>query len=349
MSPTHPRRPFPRARSVPALATALLVSAACAAEAPNEGEGGGSAGEAAATVVTTPPAEELQCAPDNGGITLPEGFCAVIASEGVGRARHVTVRDDGAVFVARPDASRSGETGGVVALRDTDGDGRFDVEERWGERGGNEVLLDGEDLWFAPNDAVLRYRVPAGSLTPEGEPVTVVSGLPADRSHTAKSVALGADGSLLVNIGAPSNACQTEPRTEGSPGVDPCPQLEDRGGIWRFDAEATGQTQADGSRFATGLRNVVALALQPGTGQLWGVQHGRDQLHSLFPELYTVEDNAELPSEEMVAIDEGDDFGWPYCYHDWQQGVKLLTPEYGGDGSEVGRCADAEDPLVAFP
>ena len=45
----------------------------------------------------------------------------------------------------------------------------------------------------------------------------------------------------------------------------------------------------------------------------------------------------------------GTDFGWPFCYHDRFQGKKVLAPEYGGDGRQVGRCAEVGQPLVAFP
>lgn len=348
---TLPRHFLRRLESTPGarLLTAFLLAAFLGACAPGDGgeEAGGSTEATADESVRA--AMMSSC---DSTITLPEGFCAVVAHEGVGRARHLDVRDDGVVFVAVQDRRRRDQPpvpGGVVALRDEDADGTYEVEERWGGIGTNEALLDGEHLYVAPNDAVLRYHIPEGSVTPTSGPDTLVSELPADRSHAAKSVALGGDGSLYVNIGAPSNACMEEARSQGSPGMDPCPQLERRAGIWRFDADATGQTQDDGSRFATGLRNVIALATHPETGQLYGVQHGRDQLHDLFPEMYTVQDNAELPSEEMFAIDEGDDFGWPYCYHDWQKDQKLLAPEYGGDAETVGRCVDAEDPVVAFP
>lgn len=330
----------------PALAAFVLMLAAC-----SEGDTPPATPTADAPPAAVPSPLASSCAPDDGGLTLPAGFCAMVASEGVGAARHVAVRGDGDVFVAIRDRGSRGQTsepGGILALRDTTGDGRFDVEERWGDAGGNEVLLDGEDVYLATNAAVLRYRVPSGALTPVAGPDTVVSGLPSDRNHAAKSLALVGDD-LFVNIGAPSNACMRESRTQGSPGMDPCPELETRGGIWRFSTARTGQTQADGTRFATGLRNVVALRAHPGTGQLYGVQHGRDQLHDLYPDLFTVEQNAEKPAEELVAIDEGDDFGWPYCYFDPETGTKVLAPEYGGDGREVGRCAEKEDPLVGFP
>lgn len=285
------------------------------------------------------------CDPD---ITLPDGFCAVVVADEVGAARHLVVAPNGDVFVALAGSRRRGG-GGIVALRDTTGDGRADVTARFGEAGGTGIALRDGSLYFAPNDRVVRYDLPSGQLEPRGAPVTVVSELPTGGNHSAKSIALGRDGELFVNIGSPSNSCQVQDRQRGSPGKDPCPELETRAGIWRFDAGRTGQTQADGERYATGLRNAVAITVHPSTGVLYGVQHGRDQLYANWPELFTAEESAELPSEEFVRIDRGDDFGWPYCYHDWQQGKLVLAPEYGGDGQEVGRCADKEGPLVAFP
>jgi glucose/arabinose dehydrogenase len=289
------------------------------------------------------------CDPDDGGLTLAAGFCALVVADGADGARHVAVAPNGDVYVALRGEGREGAGGGVLALRDTTGDGKADVRIRFGPRGGTGLLLENGRLWFAPNDAVLRWTLAGGRLAPEGEPETVVSGLPWEPSHAAKTIALGPDGGLFVNVGSPSNACQDPDREPGVPGRDPCPELETRAGIWRFDAARAGQTSRDGERFATGLRNVTALAVHPESGALYGLQHGRDQLHQLWPDLYTERDGAEKPSEEFVRIDRGDDFGWPYCYHDPELGRLVLAPEYGGDGREAGRCAGKEEPLAAFP
>ena len=40
------------------------------------------------------------CDPDNGGITLPAGFCALVAADGLGPARHIAVAPNGDVYVA---------------------------------------------------------------------------------------------------------------------------------------------------------------------------------------------------------------------------------------------------------
>ncbi|HKJ03578.1 MAG TPA: hypothetical protein VJ997_14015, partial [Longimicrobiales bacterium] len=277
------------------LSSVLVAAAACtpAADAP-------AAATATAAAGGTPSPLAARCAPDNGGITLPDGFCAIVVTDSLPGARHLVVADNGDVFVALRNvrASRSGPvvTGGVAVLRDSDADAVPDVTERWGVNGGNDVLLAGGFVYHSPDDAVLRYPLAAGAMVPSGPPDTLVSGLPAVDNHTAKSIALGADGSLYVNIGAPSNACQQQTRTPGSPGQDPCPQLDDRAGIWRFDASRIGQVEADGTRFATGLRNVVALRMNPATDVLYGAMHGRDQLHDLWPDLYTVDQSTEKPA-----------------------------------------------------
>jgi glucose/arabinose dehydrogenase len=290
---------------------------------------------------------QVQCASDNGGVTLPDGFCATVFAD-IDPARHLVVGETGDVFVALS-RGRGGGGGGIMALRDTDGDGVADEQVHFGEVGGTGILLHDGYLYFAPDDGVIRYPMGEGQLRPVGPPEVIVSGLPADRNHAAKSIAILGDR-LFVNMGAPSNACQLEARKQGSPGVDPCPQLDTRGGIWEFSASRRNQTQAaDGRRFATGLRNVVALGLNPVTESLMGVQHGRDSLHELWPALFTEAQRVETPAEELVVIQDGDDFGWPYCYFDPADDTKRLGPEYGGDGSEIGRCAKAKDPIEGFP
>jgi glucose/arabinose dehydrogenase len=150
-----------------------------------------------------------------------------------------------------------------------------------------------------------------------------------------------------VDIGSATNTCQEEDRKRQSPGIDPCPDLERRAGIWVFDANRTGQEQSDGERFATGIRNAVAMDVNPADGTLYVAQHGRGLLTQNWG--YSVRDAAEKPAEELFRVEEGDDFGWPYCYFDPDLNRKVLGPEYGGDGQEQGRCAEKKGPLFAFP
>ena len=294
------------------------------------------------------PAQKLVCDPDNGGIEVPKGFCAVVVADDVGYARHMAVAPNGDLYVAL--RNRQDTKGGIVALRDTTGDGKADVRERFGDDGGTGIALRNGYLYFTRGDSsVVRYRMKPGALLPDPRPELIVE-LPVQRSHAGKGIAFDGKGGMYVNVGAPSNACQQQDRTAKSPGQDPCPLLEQHGGIWRFDENQPGQKQMEhGKRYATGLRQAIAIAWHPTANALFLVQHGRDQLDTLWPGLFTAEQNANLPSEEFLRITEGSDHGWPYCYHDWQQGKRVLMPEYGGDGKKVDRCDKYAAPLVAFP
>jgi glucose/arabinose dehydrogenase len=288
-----------------------------------------------------------QCAADNAGLTLPKGFCAVVVADGLGAARHLTVAPNGDVFVAI--AGRQDAPGGVIALRDTTGDGVADVRAHFGGGTGDDVKFFGDHLYYTTNDAILRYPWKAGALEPAGPADTVVRDLPVG-GHRAKEIVITAGGVMYVNIGSPSNSCQVQDRSLGSPGKNPCPELATRAGIWRFDPERTGQTEADGARFATGMRNSVALALRPQDRKLYAVIHGRDQLFQNWSKIgYDSVAGAEKPAEKFVRVEAGDDYGWPYCYYDPQLDHYVLSPEYGGDGKQAGRCAGVKAPLVAFP
>ncbi|MCY4572891.1 MAG: PQQ-dependent sugar dehydrogenase [Gemmatimonadetes bacterium] len=305
---------------------------------------GGDADPTPPVVEPPDPPSGPQC--DNS-ITVPDGLCAVRFHNGVGPARNLVVAPNGDVFVAM--RARSGSRGGVVALRDSDGDHRADRTQAWGEGGASGIALSENSLYLATDNAVLRYTVAAGSLTPTGSPEMIVQGLPSARNHATKSIALGPDGSIFVGIGSPGNNCQSPSRTPGLPGKNPCDELETRAGIWRFASDRTGQTQADGERFSTGVRNGAALAIHPGSGELYAVIHGRDQLRELWPGIYSQSDGSENPSEEFAHITQGSDFGWPYCYHDPGSNRKVLAPEYGGDGETVGRCAETDMPAIGLP
>ncbi|HEU5171369.1 MAG TPA: PQQ-dependent sugar dehydrogenase [Gemmatimonadales bacterium] len=280
----------------------------------------------------------VACAAGNGGLDLAAGLCAVVVGRELGAVRHLVVAPNGDVFA-------NAENGTIIALRDTTGDGTADVVRRFG-RGGTGIALGDGWLYASTDGTVYRYRWRPGQLEPRGDPETIVRDLPTG-GHKAKTIALGPGDALYVNIGSHTNSCQERDRGDRSPGRDPCPELETRAGIWLFSASKPNQRLADATRFATGLRNTVALAPHPATGQLYGSVHGRDQLAQNWG--FAADKGAENPAEEFVGIDRGDDFGWPYCYYDVDLGRKVLAPEYGGDGREIGRCAKAEEPLVAFP
>ena len=286
------------------------------------------------------------CDADNGGLTLPRGFCASVFATGLGKARHLTVSPAGDVYVAIAGAANAGPS--FIALRDEDMDGKADTKVSVGSVGGNGIAWAEDRLYFASNSQVFRYDTPNGTLAPTGDPLLLVTGLPDSPDHAAKSIVY-AEHHVYVNIGSTSNSCQVQNRVLESPGIDPCPELATRAGVWKFAADWPEQRQVDGLRFATGSRNLNALARSGENGHLYAAQNGRDQLFENWPKLFSADDDQRLPGEGIFELNLHSDLGWPYCYFDPQAGKNVLAPEYGGDGEQVGRCANVATPSTWLP
>jgi mono/diheme cytochrome c family protein len=154
---------------------------------------------------------------------------------------------------------------------------------------------------------------------------------------------------MYIPFGAPSDCCQFDDRTPFSPGMDPCPILIQRAGIWKFDANKPNQLQADGHKFATGLRSIVAIDWNNLDHNLFTLMHGRDYLHATWPKFFSEWDGAVLPAEEFLKLKDGSDAGWPYYYYDQLKGKLMLNPEYGGDGTKEGNGAAYTQPIIGFP
>lgn len=284
---------------------------------------------------------------DEALITLPQGFKSVVVTSGLGKARHLTVAANGDVFV-KLEKLKDGK--GIIRLHDTNGDGKADETSGFGNYVGTGITIRNGYLYASSNDDVYRYKIDEKTgKVDTGSEQKIVTGLVNKNQHSSKSLALDNEGNIYVNIGAPSNCCQVQDRLKGSPGQDPCPILEQAGGIWQFKADKTNQSYAEGVRYATGLRNVVGLDWNTEVNDLYVVQHGRDMLFQFYPELFNQKEGAENPAEELFRIKKGADCGWPYCYYDNDKQQKLLNPEYGGDRKKADRCADKEKSIVQFP
>jgi len=296
---------------------------------------------------------------DNGGLFLPEGFEALVVADSTGNARHLAVNENGDIYVKLSSTDKT--AGGNIALRDTTGDGKADIMERFGGMDdkrswyGTGMVIHNGYLYFSSATTLYRNKLTPGKLMPDSETEVILTD---DHEHgihwhITKPVAFDNKGNMFVPFGAPSNACQdlsqTPNGTPGGVGLDPCPELELHGGIWKFDADKTGLTQRDGKEIATGIRSVVAMDWNPVDESLYLVMHGRDNLHSLFPHVFSAWQNAVYPAEEFIKIEDGANYGWPYCYFDQINHRKVLAPEYGGDGKTVGRCADMDLPIMGFP
>jgi glucose/arabinose dehydrogenase len=315
----------------------------------------------AASEAVTGAEPSSSCKGDNGGLSLSPGFCATVFADNIGHVRHMVVAPDGTLYVntwsgryfrnqAPPPAG-----GFLVALKDTKGAGHADVVKRFGATieeggtGGSGIALYNGGLYAEENSRILRYPLPAGQLVPTEKPIVVVSGLTLTGDHPMHPFVIDSKGQMFVDIGSATNACQSENRIAGSKGIEPCTEKETRAGIWRYDANKTNQAFSPAERYVSGLRNGEGMAFDS-AGRLIATQHGRDQLFQNWPKLYTAEQSANLPAEQIEELKQGADYGWPECYYDQFQHKLVLAPEYGGNGGKmVGVCAKRQDPIAAFP
>ncbi|MFL5571281.1 MAG: PQQ-dependent sugar dehydrogenase [Gemmatimonadaceae bacterium] len=350
--------PMTRAGFAPLTALFLVMSVGCAKNENANGPGDSGAASSSTAASTT------ACASDNGGLTLPAGFCATIFADTIGHARHITVNANGDVYVNTWSGdyfNTPAHPGGfIVALRDTNSDGKADIVRRFGpdslhgNGGGTGIGIYKGAVYAEEGDTVskkiVRYAIANDSLGPTSAAAeTIVNGLPANGDHPMHPFVIDQSGKIYMDIGSASNSCQVNNRTSASPGHKPCTELQTRAGIWQYDANRTNQRFSPAERYATGIRNAVAIALGPG-GQLYSTHHGRDQLFDNWPKLYTTEKGQNLPAEELLKIVKGGDYGWPYCYYDGDQRKLVLAPEYGGDGGKaVGECSTKLAPEAFFP
>lgn len=283
------------------------------------------------------------------GLKLPAGFKADVIAENLGTTRHIATTPQGDIYVkSNFNARRNKDAKGITVLHDN-GDGTTTIKSKFGNFSGTGVYIKSGYLYASSDEEVFRYKLnDKNEVIDPTKPERIVTGLISRHEHEAKAILLDNAGNLYVNIGAYSNSCQEKDRQPGSMGQKGCPILDSAAGIWQFKADKPDQHYKDGVRYATGLRNVVGMDWNTELNQLFVMQHGRDQLHDIFPNMFTVQQSALLPAECLYAIKKGDNAGWPYIYYDQQQHKKILAPEYGGDGKKTGG-ENAIDPAVAFP
>ena len=336
-----------------AAASAILIAGAC-----SNGEKSATprADSSTATATTTAAA----CPDTSAGLTLPNGFCATVFADSVAHGRHVVVASNGDVYVTvegtmpSPEKQMSGADKGSVkysfaALRDTNHDGKADIVKHVGSLGNTGIGLSNGYLYVDEGKRIVRYARPDSQLVPTAKAEVVVDGLPLSPGHRSRDFVIGNDGALYVNVGSATNSCQKKDRENESPGVDPCTELNTRAGIWRFAANKVNQHFSPTARYATGIRNAMGLAFGA-DGKLYATQHGRDQFLQNWPKIFPdPKYSADNPAEELLQVNQGDDFGWPYCYYAVDQKKLVDAPEYGGDGKKTDRCANKKEPIAVFP
>lgn len=285
--------------------------------------------------------------PNNAGLTLQDGFGAIVTADNLGKARHMAVNDNGDLYVKLRNIPDGAD--GIIALRDNDGNGIMDQQKGFMPYGGTGIAIQNGYLYCSSDSNIYRYKLNPDELVPSSEMELIATGFPKQGPHATKPMTFDGEGNMYVAVGAPTNAGEEEAFTVKSPGIDPSPYIIRQAGIWQFDANTPNQKQENAYHFAVGVRNALALDWDFSTNALYGVNHGRDQLQGFWPEVYTLEQNADLPAEQFIKINKDQDYGWPYCYFDPFQEKQVLGPEFGGDGSITERCEDIDSPLMSLP
>jgi glucose/arabinose dehydrogenase/cytochrome c553 len=297
--------------------------------------------------------------PYNGGMFLPVGFEALVVVDSIGPTRHITVSDNGDIYAQ---LQRSDNGKGTIGLRDLDDDGKADSIVHFGDfidkgRGATGITIHNRYLYTSTKKHIFRNKMMPGELVPNGKTEVVLTDMDPNVEsnwHTTKPLAFDDEGNMYVPFGSPSDACQDmnlygPVGIPNGKGLDPCPELEKHAGIWQFDADKIGLTQEDGTRFATGIRSVVGIEWNPKDESLYAVGNGIDNFHTIYPEIFSQWQAAVLPSEKLMKIKKGSNYGWPYAYYDQIQKKNVLQPGYGGDGKIVGKASEYDEPAIGFP
>ncbi|HBB78788.1 sorbosone dehydrogenase [Stutzerimonas xanthomarina] len=226
-------------------------------------------------------------------LVLPNGDILVAEGRG-GNAAKLKPKDVIAGKI-KAQGNTSVESGNrLTLLRDADGDGTYELQTVFAEDLNAPYGLAFHDgnLYVANQDALVRFDYQEGQ-TEASSPPTKVTDLPsAINHHWTKALTISPDGRFLyVGIGSNSNITERGMEAE-----------VDRALVWQIDAESGAYKP-----YATGLRNPTALAIQPGSGQLWAVVNERDEL------------GEDLVPDYLTSVREGGFYGWPYSY--WGQNV----------------------------
>jgi glucose/arabinose dehydrogenase len=238
---------------------------------------------------------------------VPDGFFINTYVGGIENARMLLFTATGDLLVSAP---RSGTV--WLVERDADDDGVADgkrvlIDHLYQPHG--LALHDGL-LYIAETTAIVRVPFDAATRALTGTPERIITGLPDAGNHWTRTVHIGPDGKLYVSIGSSCNVC-IEPDNR-------------RAAIMRFNLDGTG-----GELYATGLRNSVDFDWQPGTGQMYATDNGRDLLGDDFPPC------------ELNKIVQGGFYGWPVA-----NGDRVPDPDFGA-GQEA-RIAASIPPAHPF-
>jgi glucose/arabinose dehydrogenase len=235
-------------------------------------------------------------------IALPPGFGISVFVDGLDNPRMMTIGPDGHLYVAERGAGR------ILRLPDANLDGIVDqidiVAEGLNAPSSLAFYRDGS-LYVAETTRVLRLP-PLSGQQEFGQPEVVIPDLPSG-GHNTRTVLFSPDYSaLFVSIGSSCNVCEEDDQR--------------RAGIMIYNPDGSA-----GRVYAKGLRNAVGITFNPGTDKLWATNNGRDLLGD------------DLPPETIYLVEDGKDYGWPYCHSG-----RIIDPDLGSPTA----CQGIEEPMV---
>ncbi|HEX8550577.1 MAG TPA: YbhB/YbcL family Raf kinase inhibitor-like protein [Abditibacteriaceae bacterium] len=208
-------------------------------------------------------------------LKLPPGFFLTKFAE-MQNPRMIAVASDGTVYISQR------ESGTLVMLKDTNRDGRADVQKVVAKRKWlHGVALRGNDLFFITTREL--YRAPRRKDGTLGTPVLITKDLPDAGQHPNRTIAFGPDKKLYISVGSTCNACE-EPNEENAT---------------MLVADSDGRNR---KIFASGLRNTIGFGWHPASKRFFGWDHGIDELGD------------DVQKEELNELKQGKRYGWPYIY-----------------------------------
>ncbi len=233
--------------------------------------------------------------PEGAWPKVPEGFKVDEFATGLDNPRAIMTAPNGDIFVA--ESRPQGKPGHVQVLRNSDNDGKPEINEVFADRLDSPFGIafyppgpEPTHVYVANTSSVVRFPYKNGDIKATGEPEVIVKELPGfaqlrGGGHWTRDVVFSLDGKrMFVSVGSKSN-------------VDDNDQEKRRADILVFDPDGK-----DEKFYATGIRNPVGLAVQPGTGVLWTSVNERDGLGD------------HLVPDYVTHVEEGGFYGWPWFY-----------------------------------
>ena len=185
------------------------------------------------------------------GIKLPQGFHATVVADHLGVLRHLAFRDADDLYVSTQ-WNNTGTSGDMIAIH-LDKNHVADKTQHFGVMaGGTGIRIYKGALYQASLARIYRYSFHGKDLLPVGEPVVILDGMAATRS-TARGLTFDDKGNMYVSSGVIAGVdwCADPSVPKGQPikGLNPCPYLDGRAGIWRVSpANKLNQQFKDGEQ-----------------------------------------------------------------------------------------------------